>query len=151
MAYTRCKLFVDAIAKNELNIGPKKAEEFCFIPETVYHDGLGMTSTGKLVIPSDGEYRIIAIGLIHDGAPNDYLYFGFDYLGANGEDSVGQFDNYSRITLKCDSAGDEVYGCVSDVATFTSGQVIGCHYLRGSTNTVNIKACCPTIIIEKIA
>lgn len=152
MAYTKCDLFVDDLAKDELNINSKNGEEFCFKTKKIYKDDLGMTSTGKLVIPSDGEYRITASANIYGGAANDFVQFGFDYLGSGGEGS-GHYYDYCQTTVHCDPTGNgkQVFGSVSDVATFTAGQVIGCLYQRGSANTVNIKACYPMMVIEKLA
>nr|WP_315025321.1 hypothetical protein [uncultured Aminipila sp.] len=152
MSYTKCELYVDAIKQERLNIGPKNNEEFCFIPYTVHKDDLGMTSTGKLVIPSDGDYRITASAKISGGASNDFVHFGFDYLHSNGEDASGNYNNYLQTTIHCDSSGNgaEIFGNVSDVAHFTAGQVIGCLYFRGNANTVNIKAIRPMMTIEKI-
>lgn len=149
---TRCELFVDALAVTKLNINSKQVELLCFKPRTVHHDGLGMTSTGQLVIPSDGDYRITASGVISEGAVNDFVTFGLDFLGSDGETGAGRSEDYAQTSIYCDSTGngDYMHGCICDAAHFTAGQVIGCLYMRGSINTVNIKARCPMMTIEKI-
>ncbi|WP_312647598.1 hypothetical protein [Aminipila sp.] len=152
MSYTKCELFVDALAEEVLNISPKNHERFCFKPNKIFKDDLGITSTGKLVILSEGDYRITASANIYGGAANDFVHFGFDTLGRDGETGAGKYYDYLQTTVKCDSSGNgaQIFGNVSDVAHFTAGQVIGCIYLRGNENTVNIKACCPMMTIEKI-
>ncbi len=150
MSYTKCQLYVDACEADEININDKQHEEFCFKPKHVYHDGLGMTSTGKLVIPADGDYRITATANITGGSAYDYIHFGFDEL--LGDEGAGRYNHYSSTSIRCDSTGkgNEIFGNVSDVATFKAGQVIGCIYLRGSQNLTNIVACRPMMTIEKI-
>lgn len=152
MAFTKCKLYVDASMATKLNISATQTEDFCFIAKDVFRDDLGMVSTGgKLVAPSTGDYRITATGVISDGGTNDYVYFGFDLLGSDGE-GVGGIDNYQRTDIPTDTTGigNWKYGCISDVVHLTAGQTIGCIYMRGSANTVTIKARCPMITIEKI-
>lgn len=156
MGFTKCELYVDDLAVTILNINNKQAELLCFKPKFVYNDDLGMLSTGKLVAPENGKYRITASGVITDGGANDFVKFGFDFGTYSAEQqqivNAGQFDKFSLTTIECDrtGGGDYKYGCVTDVVNLTAGQIIGCVYLRGSINTVNIKARCPLMTIEKI-
>ncbi len=156
MGITKCELYVDDLAVTKLNINSKQSELFCFKPKFVYNDDLGMTSSGKLVIPADGNYRLTASGVISDGGANDYIRFGFD-LGTysemqQGTRNGGDYEKYSLTSIECDRTGnsDYKYGCISDVAYLTAGTIIGCVYLRASQNTENIKARCPLMSIEKI-
>lgn len=151
MAYTKCKLYVGANSETKTNINSSNVEVFCSMPNSVIADGLGMTSTGKLVIPSTGTYRLTAHAEIGYGADKDFVYFGFDYAGSDGTSS-GHMDTNAVTCISCDDNGGtmNMYGAVSDVVTFTAGQVIGCMFMRGSSNTSNIKVYGPTITIEKL-
>ncbi|MBN7773840.1 hypothetical protein [Clostridium aminobutyricum] len=146
MAFTKCKLGIGFTAETKVTID---TEAFCFNPTTTIKDDLGMIKYGRLIVPATGWYRLTALGDFDGYDSKESVDFGFDLMNDSNTGSVGRFDDFAMISINGNSSG-HARAILLDAVYLTEGQILGCIYLKGTSNQMPTKVYRPTLTIERL-